>query len=484
MKRLIVPTLFACVLAVPAAHADGPMTQPAARAWAITDVVLTRHIDPPLRQSMFLAGIKAMAKAASVATPAGLARRVSDLSNPEQLAGLLAEVLAGPKVKVEVQVDRTTPSPSDALSPEEAFFEGLLSVVPDGATLMTEKERKVQESFAANLYVGVQVKLSFDDKAKRPVFMEVLEGGPAENAGARALDLIEEIDGESTADMSLAKVVDHLRGAEGTDVVVRFRRPATREVFTKPMTRGRLPRATIQGFATLPGKRQAVRLDGPAPIGYLKLAEVSGSTNQELRAFAEQLESEGAKALVLDLRDTSPAHFHQTVLLADALLDGGVIGRVRTSVDEKTYRAEPDALFRDWPIVVLAAGNREPEIAWLCEALRDNHRATIVGEPTLNHDPTVFEVVDLPGGEWSLRMATGRLERGDGRTLARQVARVPVGLTMSEQLRQMVRAPRAADDPTKEPVATPAPEQAEALQNHAPERDLARAREILEAAFK
>ena len=282
---------------------------------------------------------------------------------------------------------------------------------------MPEKERKVQESFAANLYVGIQIHLGVDEKSKRPVFLKILEGGPADNAGARAGDLIEEVDGESTAEKPLSWVVDRLRGAEGTDVLVRFRRPETGEVFTKPMTRGTLPRATVQGLTPLPGKRWAVRLDGPAPIGYLKLAEVSGSTPQELRGFAAQLESEGCKALVLDLRETSPAHFHETVLLADALLDGGVIGRVRSSDSEKIYRAEPDALFRDWPMVVLVAGNANPEVAWLCAALLDNHRATIVGEPALRREAAFHETIGLPGGEWSIQMTTGRLERGDGRPI-------------------------------------------------------------------
>jgi C-terminal peptidase prc len=521
MNRLIVPTLFAWVLGGSMALADGPMSEPAARAWAVTDAVLARHVDPPLRQQMVLAGVKAMVTSARVATPGGLARRVSDLSGPEQLAALLADVLAGPKV--EVKAGRPTPPAFENLPPEEAFFAGLLSVVPGEATLMSAKERKVQESFQANLYVGIQVALGMDDKAKRPVFQKILEGGPAENAGAKAGDLIEEVDGASTEGMRLGGVVDRLRGAEGTDVLVRFRRPETGEVFTKPMTRGTLPRATIEGRSPLPDKRWTVRLEGQAPIGYLKVTEVSGSTPQELRAFAAQLESEGAKALVLDLRQASPAHFHQTVLLADALLDGGVIGRIKSVDGEKTYTAEPDALFRDWPMVVLAAGNHEPEIAWLCDALEDNHRATIVGEPIIPREPNYHETVALPGGEWSVRMATGRLERGDGRPIEHRparafAARVPAGMAPGARIaakpdeapREVAELTRKLDDlnaaideavlridedftpeartkleralenlkqsPAK-PGATLTPKQAR-------ERDLARAVEILEAALK
>jgi C-terminal peptidase prc len=419
MNRLIASTCLAWALGVPSARADDPTAEAASRAWAVTDAVLGRHVDPPARQQMLLAGIKAMAESARVVTPPGLARRVSDLSTLDQLAALMAETLAWPKVPAEGAPNSPRgPTSLGGSSPEEAFLEGALSAVPGGATLVPEKERKVQEAFEANLYVGVQIKLGFDEKTKRPVFMEIFEGGPADNAGAKAGDLIEEVGGESTAGMPLKGVVDRLRGQEGTDVVVRFRRSESGEVFTKPMTRGRLPRATIQGISPLPGKRWAVRFDGPAPIGYLKITEISGSTPQELRAFAAQLESEGVKALVLDLRETASSRFHETVLLADALLDGGVIGRVASPGGVKTYRAEPDALFRDWPMAVLVDGSRQPAIAWLGEALRDNRRATVLGEPALTRDPTILEMVALPGGEWSVQMATGRLERGDGQPLA------------------------------------------------------------------
>jgi C-terminal peptidase prc len=526
MNRLIVLTLLAWVLGGSNVRADGPMSEAASRAWAITDVVLARHVDPPARQEMLLAGVKAMALATRGVLPAGMARRISDLSRPDQLATLLDEILASPKVEGGPTNPRLLPI-HEGLTPAEVFLEGMIAAVPGGATLMSEKERKVQESFAANLYVGIQVKLGVDEKSKRPVFQEILEGGPAEAAGAKAQDVIEEVDGVSTAGMSLGGVVDRLRGPEGTEVLVRFRRPETNEVFTKPMTRGTLPRATIQGLSPLPGKRWATRFDGPAPIGYLKITEVTGSTPQELRSFAAQLESEGAKALVLDLRQTSPAHFHETVLLADVLLDGGIIGRVRSTDGEKTYRAEPDALFRDWPMVVLAGGNSEPEVAWLCDALLDNHRAKVLGEPAFNREPTFLETISLPGGEWSVRMTTGRLERGDGRPLERRPTKGPAGealagmdqrigdlLVRSKELLvdadkrlfsgqtkdldalegflSLYRAnPNAVADSealkerrrkmSANPATTPAPA---ARPDHGPDRDLAKAREILAEALK
>ena len=64
----------------------------AKRIGEITDAVLEHHIDPPARQQMILGGVKALYRASGVPVPAGLSRRVSALTTPEQLAALLAEV--------------------------------------------------------------------------------------------------------------------------------------------------------------------------------------------------------------------------------------------------------------------------------------------------------------------------------------------------------------------------------------------------------
>jgi Peptidase family S41 len=117
------------------------------------------------------------------------------------------------------------------------------------------------------------------------------------------------------------------------------------------------------------------------------------------------------------------AHLHPTVLLADSLLDGGRIGRVRTVDSVETYEAEPDALFRDWPLAVLADESTSGPVEWLCAALQDNHRAAIVGTQTPGR-ADVRAAVPLPGGEWSIQMTTGRMERGDGRPLTRPSPRM------------------------------------------------------------
>jgi carboxyl-terminal processing protease len=401
----------------------------ARRVEAVTDTVLDHHIDPPARQQMILAGLKAVYASAGVPMPADMARRVSALATPEQTAAFLAEAWPRPTAgKAAIQ------------SPEDAFVHGMLAAVPGGGTLLSAKERKVAEQFAGNVYVGIQIALGLDEKTKRPQIAELFDGGPAQKAGALKGDLFIEVDGVDTEGKPLTDVIDRLRGEEGTKVVVKIRRPKTGESRTLEMTRGRLARPTITGVRKRPsGEGWDVRVDGPEPIGYLKVLEIAGSTPHELRQLARQLESEGARALVLDLRSVRQAGFHPTVLLADSLLGGGTLGRLRTAERTLTYQADADALFRDWPMAVLVDARTEGPTEWLAAALQDNKRGVLVGEPTAGR-PDVAETVDVPSGTESITMTTGRLERADGRPMGRERTSGPGPASLPR-----VRNPREPD---------------------------------------
>jgi carboxyl-terminal processing protease len=410
----------------------------------LTDAVLEHHIDPPARQQMILAGIKALDRVAGVPAPPRLGRRVSDITTPEQLAALLKNVWP-----------RTTARPIAARKLEEALLEGLLAPVSGGAQLMTAKERNAAEQLAANRYVGILVSLSRDEKEQRPTFHEVWKGGPAERAGIRKDDRLEEVAGVDTKGMDLRDVVERLRGDEGTDVTIKVRSPKDASARTITVTRGRIPsdrllQATVTGLRKDERDEWKVRLDVPDPIGYLKIAGIGASTPHELRKLASQMEGQGIRALVIDLRGSgiggAAPGVHAAVLVADNLLESGTIGRVRTMSGETTYQADPDALFRGWPIAVLIDHNTSGTAEWLAAALQDNHRATLVGWPSRGAhrvDPASARRMELDGpgpdeagvrsaisvgdGRWWVSMMTGTLERGDGRPLADRDGTIAAG---------------------------------------------------------
>ena len=110
----------------------------------------------------------------------------------EQLATFLADVWPKPTAKSVA-----------ATKHEEVFIEGMLASVPGGARLISAKDRKVEEQFKGNRYVGIHIALRMDDQEKRPAMAEVFEGGPADRAGAKPGDLIEQINDVDTKGMEL-----------------------------------------------------------------------------------------------------------------------------------------------------------------------------------------------------------------------------------------------------------------------------------------
>jgi carboxyl-terminal processing protease len=446
MARSTVPALLAVLLAGSGALANPPLPEgrPAAqrvpeglpaRIWAITDTVLDNHLHPPTRQQMILAGLEAVYRAAKADAPTGLARRVSALPGSEALAPLLEPLWT---LSLSEPEKAGPPRREDPI--ENVLLDGLLGPIDGGARLLPESERKVQEQFAGNHYVGLQIALAFDQEAKRPKVGTVMKGGPADRARILEGDLIEEIDGVSTEGMAVGETVDRLRGALGTSVVIRVRQPNASESRTISVTRGLLPRQTVKGIRHFEDGSDEYMIDGPGAIGYVKFEDLLGSTPHELRAVAQRLDEAGARALVLDMRSLSSDNVHAAVLLADCLLEGGTIGRVRRAGRVETFQAEPDAIFRDIPLAVLVDNDTSTAALWIVAALQDNHRAAIVspqppvhraarGDPRLalarnirsaRMSITGAEVhgfVPVGVGDWSIEMIAGRLERGNGRPL-------------------------------------------------------------------
>jgi C-terminal peptidase prc len=403
----------------PSTPAPKPLPDLAKRVQEITDVVLEHHIDPPARQQMILSGIKALYGAAGVPVPAGLGRRVSAIATTEQLAAFLADVWP-----------KATAKPVAAKDLEEGFLIGLRRDIPGRVELNPANERKVAEQLEGNRYVGLHIALAMDEKEKRTKLFEVFEGGPADRAGVKKDDWLEEVDGVDTKGMKLQAVVERIRGEEGTAVTIKIRQPQETKSRTYTITRGRHMHPTIFGIRKRSSGGWDVRLNGTDPIGYLRISQISASTPHELRKMARQLETEGARALALDLRGLRGDSVHTAVLLADSLLDHGLIGRVRTARGETIYEADSDALFLGWPMAVLVNESTGETAEWLAAALQDNHRAILIGTPTLSavapsSAALVRSTIAVGDGTWSITLPTGRFERGDGRALGGETSSAP-----------------------------------------------------------
>jgi C-terminal processing protease CtpA/Prc len=372
---------MACLLCLvgvgllPAADPAPPALDPAAlarRAWTVADLILDKHVEPCTRQEMLLAGLRRLLRETDREPPTDLGRRLSAVATPEQLSTLLQEVW----------------SPAEGASrkkPEElenAFLHGMLAPVPGKPYLMSAREARVAEQIAGNRYVGIGIQLSQNAKEHYPQIVDPFRRGTAHKGGAKPDDLILEVDGQSTRDVPLGKAVEWLRGEEGTSVTIVVRQPKETETRTLHLLRAKVPFDTVLGYSRKSGDSWNYRIDPEQPIAYARIDNINSGTLHDLRLLERTLRAEGLRELVLDLRYSGgQANGPELAeLVADALLDGGVMWRLRDAHGVKEVRADAECLFRGWPLAVLVSTDTfglGPSA--LTAALQDNHRAILVG---------------------------------------------------------------------------------------------------------
>jgi carboxyl-terminal processing protease len=408
--------------------------------------------------------MKAMLKSAKVAEPADLEQRVSGLRREADLAGLLRQVWP----------EMTNPDVPPAEKLESALIQGLLKRVPGDSEILPASDLKLARQASGNRYVGVGIQLKMNDEEKRPQVVTPYKGGTARQAGMLAGDLIIEVDGKDARGVELRKVVEWLRGDLGSSLTVAVRQPESAESRTLHMTRRVVPIDTVLGYRRSAETEWSYRIDPSAPIGYVHVDSINSSTVHELRQAERRLRAEGVEALVLDFRSSvGDGLLHNAALLADALLDGGLMWRVVDGHKQvQEFHADRECLYRDWPLVVLCSGPTDRAHGAIVAALQDHRRAAIIGT-ALEVDGYVDSLVDLPGNDGALRVRTGRLERAS--PSRGWPVRPDIEVEINEPQKKAIEAWLAAKQQTDPPAALDLPSD---------DPQLAKAVEWLRAALK
>ena len=236
--------------------------------------------------------------------------------------------------------------------------------------------------------------------ASRPYIVDPIEGGPAQKAGLKRNDVILSIDGHSTADMSEDATVAYIRGTRGTGVKLTIERKLNAPKDPKEIRYNtfdiNLKRDTIEmhpvTFEWLPGD-----------IAWLKLDEFNEKTDKEVGDALKQVKNGHngvpTKGLVFDMRSNPGGLLTAAVDVGSRFINRGpiVITRERDG-KENALDAEPDKYMNlQVPIVVLVDKFSASAAEIVTGALKDDGKATVVGEKTFGK-ASVQVLVDLKNG--------------------------------------------------------------------------------------
>jgi carboxyl-terminal processing protease len=280
------------------------------------------------------------------------------------------------------------------LDPHTAFLE------PDDYAAMREKQ---QGSFFG---LGIQIQ----KRMGKITVIAPMEGTPAFKLGIRAGDIITHIeDEELKEEVSTDEVVRKLRGPKGTQVTITIRRAGIDEPIRMTITRAEIPtRAVPYAFMITPD------------TGYIFLRDFTHTSSRELAAAIDNLEKQGMKKLMLDLRGNPGGVLDQAVDVSDIFLGKGakvVYTRGRTASSAQDFFAPGEGPHFEKPLVVLVNRGSASASEIVAGAIQDHDRGLIVGQRTWGKG-LVQSVYTLPYGA-GLALTTARYYTPSGRWIQR-----------------------------------------------------------------
>lgn len=235
----------------------------------------------------------------------------------------------------------------------------------------------------------------------------VFPDSPAAAAGLQVGDVLLAADGKSLEGLTLDEAVSHVRGPEGSDVRLKIGRGD--ETFEVIVMRAKVAQPTVE-FEMISDD-----------IGLIRLSTFGQSTPREVATALAHLQADGARALLLDLRNNPGGYLDAALEIADLFVPAGkdIIHMNYKDGTRQTYTS--DGPGQKLPIAILVNGGTASASEILAGALQDHDLAFLVGETTYGKG-RVQTLYTLENGAY-LKMTNALYTTPRGRTIDR------VGLT-------------------------------------------------------
>jgi carboxyl-terminal processing protease len=212
----------------------------------------------------------------------------------------------------------------------------------------------------------------------------VIPGGPADKAGIENSDIIESIEGKSTHEMSLAEIHSRLSGEVGSTVTVAVVRPRRAEPQKIVVTRD---------VVAIPPVAEKMLADN---VGYIQVDAFPEGESQEIAGKIRDLQKQGAKKLVLDLRNSAGGAESEGVAAANLFLDHGTITYLQgQKYPRQAYNADPAKDITKLPVAVLVNRGTAGPAEIVAAAILENARGDVVGDKTFG-DGSVQKLIEMP----------------------------------------------------------------------------------------
>jgi carboxyl-terminal processing protease len=293
-----------------------------------------------------------------------------------------------------------------------ASVDGMLRALDPHTSFLEPKEYSDMQDRQKGTFYGLGILVT--KRNDQVTVITPLEGTPAARLGIRAGDVIAEVEGVNTDDLSLDEVVKRLKGPKGTTVNIKIKRIGMKEPIPLTITRAAIPTNSISNVLML-----------GQGTGYIRIKDFTSTTVRELDDAIEKLEGEGMQRLVLDLRMNPGGLLDAAVGVSDHFLDKGqmiVYTKGRTADSMQEYVAPGKHEKFDMPIVVMVNRGSASASEIVAGAIQDHDRGLVIGETSWGKG-LVQSVYTLQYGA-GLALTTSKYYTPSGRNIQRDYTSV------------------------------------------------------------
>lgn len=284
-------------------------------------------------------------------------------------------------------------------------IKGLVNSLEDPYTVfMTPEETKQFEENLNGQLEGIGAELGVQDGFL--IVLSPLKDSPAEKAGLLPGDIIFQIEGEPTGEMTLFEAIMKIRGQKGTPVTLTIIRADLKEPFDVTIIRDEITVESVT-FEILEGN-----------VAYVSINQFSDNTGEEFNTAVQEILLKNPKGVVLDLRFNGGGYLDISVDILSEFISGektAVMIQTRNDNGKESFYVYDNARLPDIPLVVLVNEGSASASEIVAGAIQDHKRGLVMGKETFGKG-SVQEVELLEDGS-SLRLTIAKWLTPSGRDI-------------------------------------------------------------------
>lgn len=285
------------------------------------------------------------------------------------------------------QIDANYYEDVDTKKMQEGLYAGLVEGLNDpySAYYTEDKYNELMKQIHGNFY-GIGAGLSQDKETMQVTITKIYDNTPAQEAGLEVGDTIVKVEDIDATSMELSDLVMRIRGEEGTTVHLVVCHEGASEYSEYDIKRAKVNEQSVAGQMFEDG------------IGYIYVSGFEEDTANQFKSTITELETQGMKAMIVDLRNNGGGMLPAVTQMLDDILPEGITVYMEDKYGNRQDCTSSGDTVMNYPMVVLVNEYSASASEIFAGAIRDYNYGTLIGTTTYGKG-VVQNTIELPEGD-------------------------------------------------------------------------------------